>query len=83
MTNVVSMPLASRFGQNEQKILQGLCPDCGAPMKKWTPTEIAEAKEDLGMGPDDDFADCCSACAKKYMPPERGMLYAVRTAQGR
>jgi hypothetical protein len=50
----------------EASIKQGICPDCGKPMKKWTGAEIAHVKADMGMGDEDDFFDCCAECAAKY-----------------
>lgn len=51
---------------DEASIKRGICPDCGESMKTWTDAEIAEAKADMGMSADDDFFDCCAACAAKY-----------------
>lgn len=52
----------------EDRLLNGLCCDCGKPSKKWTQEEIDAAKEDMGMAEDDDLHDCCDECIKKYMP---------------
>ena len=53
---------------NEEMCIAGICCDCGGKMEPITPAKISEIKEDMGMGEDDDFCDCCSECAKKYMP---------------
>lgn len=55
---------------NEKRIMAGLCCDCDAPIKPWTWEDIQLAKADMGMGADDDFADCCAECGKKYMPQQ-------------
>lgn len=51
----------------EEELLAGICNECSAEMKPWTADEIKAAKEDVGMGDDDDFCSCCDECAKKYM----------------
>lgn len=53
---------------NEESILSGICPDCGALMQKWTRDEIDAAKADIGMGAADDFCDVCADCQKQYAP---------------
>lgn len=53
---------------NEKLTMNGICPDCSKPMKAWTQAEIQEAKDDIGMGDEDDFAAVCDECAKAYCP---------------
>jgi hypothetical protein len=52
---------------DEEKCKAGICCDCGADMKKWTEPEIKDAKDDIGMSPEDDFADVCEPCMGKYV----------------
>lgn len=52
----------------EAACLNGICIECGGKSRKWTTEEILAAKDDLGMGDDDDFCDVCDECMKKYMP---------------
>ncbi len=52
--------------RNEERCKAGLCCDCDATIKKWTEGEIQEAKDDIGMTADDDFADVCISCLSKY-----------------
>lgn len=52
----------------EAACLKGVCIDCGGPSKKWTTEEILAAKEDIGMGENDDMCDVCDECIKKYLP---------------
>ena len=66
--SVVSKPA----GPCEESIMRGLCPDCGGPMKVWTWPEIHDAKEDIGMGAEDDFFDCCPECMKAFYIPKDG-----------
>lgn len=65
---------------NEQCILNGVCPDCFSPMRQWTQVEVDEAKADIGMGPNDDFADCCDKCLGKYLPVNRPITAPVMRA---
>ena len=73
MSNVVQLHPAKYVEPryNEEACLQGICCDCGKPSKKWTQEEIDAAKEDMGMGDDDDFCDVCDECMKKYLPSIR------------
>lgn len=52
---------------SEQSLLAGICPDCGVAIRKWDVDEIKAAKEDIGMGKNDEFSVVCDECMNKYM----------------
>lgn len=67
--------------RNEASIKRGICPDCGKPMRTWSDAEIAEAKADIGMGNEDDFHDCCAACATTYQAHDCALRRDILAAQ--